>query len=186
MTPSRSASLVPLVVDGVDVKVFVDTAFVRKGRFLVQTSFQTYFLGFDGGASVRHRWWHHKAPCAAKTVVDRLPGPTSPDPVGTVDPPVEEAAPLTEPGEQPADPVAAEEEVRAAFTGIFDFSQPREGRAQLSERPAVWSAANKEVVDGQYGEMVQDLHRGGRRGRLHRAPPAPLSASTSSQPATAR
>ena len=43
---------------------------------------------------------------------------------------------LPEPGEQPADPVAAEEQVRAAFIGIFD-PRDSEERAQLSERPEV-------------------------------------------------
>jgi hypothetical protein len=149
---------VPLTVDGVDVDVYADVAFVRKGRFLTQTSFQTYFLGFDGGPGASSLVAPPTAVRLTKTVVNRIPGATSPDPVGTVGPPIEPSGPLTEPGEQPADPDAAEEEVRAAFTGIFDASQPREDKAPLSERPAVWSAANQALVEGEYGEMVEGLY----------------------------
>lgn len=71
--------------------------------------------------------------------------------------PVDESLALPEPGEQPADPAAAEEQVRAAFIGIFDFSRQREERAQLSERPAVWADANRQLVE-RHGEIVEDLH----------------------------
>jgi hypothetical protein len=149
---------VPLSVDGVDVDVSADVAFVRKGRFLTRTSFQTYFLGFDGGSAGSSRVASPTAVQLTREVLKRLPGITSPDPVRTVDPVVgSPSGPLTEPGEQPADPAGAEERVRAAFTGIFDSSQPREDKAPLSERPAVWSAANKALVEGQYGEMVEGL-----------------------------
>jgi hypothetical protein len=90
-------------------------------------------------------------------VVDRLPGVVPPGPPDGVDPPEEPPTLLPEPGEQPADPTEAEEQVRAAYTAIFDFSQPREGRAPLSERPAVWLAANQQLVE-DFGPMVQDLH----------------------------
>jgi hypothetical protein len=144
---------VPLSVEGVDVDVYVDTAFVRKGRFLAQTSFQTYFLGFDGGPAGSSLVASQTAVHLTRDVLSRLPADTSPDPV-VESPPTT----IAEPGEQPADPAAAEEEVRAAYTRLFDFSQPREGRAQLSERPAVWFAANKALVEGQYGDMVEGLH----------------------------
>ena len=65
---------------------------------------------------------------------------------------------LPEPGDQPADPVAAEEQVRAAFTGLFDFSKPREERTQFSERPEVWAAANVELMDGQFADAVHDMY----------------------------
>jgi hypothetical protein len=150
---------VPLSVDGVDVDVYADVAFVRKGRFLTQTSFQTYFLGFDGGPAGSSLVGSPTAVQLTREVLERLPGTTSPDPVRTVDPVVgSPSGPLTEPGEQPADPAAAEEQVRAAFTGIFDSSLPREAKAPLSERPAVWAAANQALVEGQYGEMVEGLH----------------------------
>ncbi|MFL6205921.1 MAG: hypothetical protein ACJ739_11280 [Acidimicrobiales bacterium] len=64
---------------------------------------------------------------------------------------------LPDPGEQPADEAAAEEQVRLAFTGIFDSASTREARARFSERPAVWSAANQQLDDGEYAEFVDGM-----------------------------
>ena len=72
--------------------------------------------------------------------------------------PVYDPPTLPEPGDQPADPVAAEEQVRAAFMGLFDFSIPREERTQFSERPEVWAAANVELMDGQFADAVHDMY----------------------------
>jgi hypothetical protein len=74
-------------------------------------------------------------------------------------PTTSDVPPLPDPGsERPADPVAAEEQVRAAFVGLFDASIPREDRAQFVDRPEVWLPANKTLVEGQYGDAVKDLH----------------------------
>ena len=43
---------VPLSSEGVEVDVFANFAFARKGRVLVQTSFQTYFSWFQGAESL--------------------------------------------------------------------------------------------------------------------------------------
>ena len=64
---------------------------------------------------------------------------------------------LPQPGEQPADPAAAEEEVRAAYLFVGDTSIPVEERAELSERPAVWLAAAHEVTLTQYWETIQGI-----------------------------
>jgi hypothetical protein len=148
---------VPLSLEGADVDVYADFAFVRKGRVMVQTSFQTYFGAFDGGFSTLVA--PQQAVLLTKRVLDRIPGVTSPDRADIVDPPVEPVEPrvLPEPGEQPADPASAQEQVRAAFVGLFDASIPREDRTQFVDRPEVWLPANQLLVEGQYGEAVKDL-----------------------------
>ena len=62
---------------------------------------------------------------------------------------------LPDPGEQPADAAAAEEQVRLAYTGIFDSSSTREERSRFSERPNVWIAANQQLVEGEYAGYVE-------------------------------
>ncbi len=73
-----------------------------------------------------------------------------------VNPTAEEPV-LPAPGEQPTDAVAAEEQVRLAFTGIFDSSSPRETRSHFSERPAVWIAASQQLAEGEYAGFVDDM-----------------------------
>jgi hypothetical protein len=68
-----------------------------------------------------------------------------------------EAQVLPEPGEQPADPAAAEARVRDTFLTIFDTTIPEEERAPLSERPAVWRASANAVKAGPNWELVQSL-----------------------------
>jgi hypothetical protein len=65
---------------------------------------------------------------------------------------------LPEPGTQPADPATAEEEVRAAFVGLYDASVPREDRAQFVDRPEVWLPLNEALFESVYGEVLRDLH----------------------------
>jgi hypothetical protein len=84
----------------------------------------------------------------------RPPTPAVPTGTGAT---VGDPAALPTPGDQPTEPVAAEQQVRDAFTTIFDATQPRESRAGLSERPAVWTEANRQLTEGQYGEAVKDL-----------------------------
>jgi hypothetical protein len=75
------------------------------------------------------------------------------------EPSTSELPPLPVPGsELPADPDSAEEQVRAAFVGLFDASIPREQRTQFVDRPEVWLPANKELMEGQYGQALHDLH----------------------------
>jgi hypothetical protein len=64
---------------------------------------------------------------------------------------------LPEPGEQPADPAAAEDQVRAAYLTIADTTIPAEERAPLSERPEVWLAAAHEVTLGPNWELIQEI-----------------------------
>jgi hypothetical protein len=153
---------VPISSEGVEVDVFAVLILARSGPVLVETSFQTYFTAFDGGPSSSGL-----APQAAvrltKKVLSRIPaaassdgGATSADQGGTVVQPVDDPLALPTPGEQPPDPPSAEEQVRTAFTTVLDASFPREERAQLSERPAVWLAANLALVEGPYGEAVRD------------------------------
>ena len=74
-------------------------------------------------------------------------------------PSTNEPPPLPVPGSAlPADPVSAEEQVRAAFVGLFDATVPREQRTQFVDRPEVWLPANKALMEGQYGQALQDLH----------------------------
>ncbi len=61
---------------------------------------------------------------------------------------------LPEPGEQPADPEAAAEEVRAAFLGIYDTSASVEVRAPLSESPEIWAASARSVAAGPNWELI--------------------------------
>ena len=73
-------------------------------------------------------------------------------------PPLELPVGLPEPGEQPADAASAEEQVRGAFTGLFDASVPREDRAQFVDRPEVWLPLNKALFESEYGQILYDLH----------------------------
>ncbi|HET6968382.1 MAG TPA: hypothetical protein VFI44_08905 [Ornithinibacter sp.] len=72
--------------------------------------------------------------------------------------PASDIPPLPAPGVQPVDPAAAEEQVRAAFTGLFDASVPREERAQYVDRPEVWLPLNTALFESEYGEILRDLH----------------------------
>jgi hypothetical protein len=72
--------------------------------------------------------------------------------------PEEEPPPLPEPGEQPADPVLAEEQVRAAYEGAFDQSSSQDEKVQHIERPEVWLDANEQFLDGPYRDAARDLH----------------------------
>lgn len=71
--------------------------------------------------------------------------------------PLEDRLGMPVPGEQPADPVGAEEEVRAAFVAFMDASRPIEERAALVDRPEVWVPAYEEMLAGQYGDLVRDI-----------------------------
>jgi len=65
---------------------------------------------------------------------------------------------LPEPGpQQPSQAAAAEEQVRAAFVGLFDSAGTREERAQYVDRPDVWLPAALELKEGQYGYVLADL-----------------------------
>lgn len=143
---------VPLSSGGVEVDVFAFLVLARKGPVLVETSFQTYFTAFDGGASST-ALAPQSAVLLTKKVLDRIPAVTSPDPG---DQPGNDPRALPEPGEQPADPAAEEEQVRIAYLSLFDASRPREERAQFVERPEVWAHANQALVEGEYGEAVRD------------------------------
>ena len=68
-------------------------------------------------------------------------------------------AALPEPGEQPADPAAAEEQVRNTYLTIADTTIPEEERAQLSERPEVWLAAANAITQTQYWELIQEIRQ---------------------------
>jgi hypothetical protein len=88
------------------------------------------------------------------------PEPTCPvEPPATDEPGVPDEQPpaLPEPGEQPADPVVAEEQVRAAYEGAFDQSSSQEEKVQHIERPEVWLDANQRFLDGPYGDAARDL-----------------------------
>jgi hypothetical protein len=66
---------------------------------------------------------------------------------------------LPEPGaQQPGDLTGAEEQVRAAFTGLYDAAVPREDRAQFVDRPEVWLPLNKALFESEYGAVLHDLH----------------------------
>jgi Kelch motif len=79
-----------------------------------------------------------------------------PDPRATVQP-LESPLGLPEPGEQPADAAAAEEEIRETFLAIFDTDIPAEERAPLNELPAVWLASANAVAAGPTWELVQSI-----------------------------
>ncbi len=81
----------------------------------------------------------------------RPPGP------GDAVRPLESRLGLPEPGEQPADAAAAEQEIRDAFLAIFDTSIPAEERAPLNERPAVWLNSAHGVAAGDYWDLVQGI-----------------------------
>jgi hypothetical protein len=69
------------------------------------------------------------------------------------------APPLTlpEPGEQPADTAAAEEQVRTMYLTISETTLPEEERALLSQRPEVWLAAANATTQTQYWDLVQEI-----------------------------
>jgi hypothetical protein len=71
--------------------------------------------------------------------------------------PLESPTGLPEPGVQPADPAAAEAEVRTAYLQIGDTSIPAEDRAPFSERPAVWLDMAHAVTQTQYWQIVQGI-----------------------------
>ena len=79
-------------------------------------------------------------------------GPSGPSEEEGADPLV-----LPEPGEQPADPAVAEEQVRAAFLRLGDTSIPAEERAASSERPGVWLDAAHAVTSTQYWDIIQGI-----------------------------
>jgi hypothetical protein len=123
-------------------------------------SFQTYFTPFDGAGSTVHELTGTVAQ-VTKKVVDRIIPTTSSDSDDIFDQPVQptpELQPLPEPGEQPADPATAEEQVRASFVGLYDASVPREDRAQFVDRPEVWLPLNQAIFESVYGEVLKDLH----------------------------
>jgi hypothetical protein len=117
--------------------VFTALAFLTKGPVAVQLTVQTYFTPPGDLGPV------------AKQIFDRLPVDPEARVVG--------APVLPGPGEQPADAAAAEEQVRLAYTGIFDSSSTREERSRFSERPNVWIAANQQVEAGEYAGYVEGM-----------------------------
>ena len=127
---------VTLAADDLTVHVFTALAFVTKGPVAVQLSVQTYFTPPDEDLGL-----------VAKQIFDRLPIDPEARVVGS---PV-----LPDPGEQPADAASAEEQVRLAYTGLFDSSSTREERSRFSERPNVWIAANQQLVEGEYAGYVE-------------------------------
>src|SRR5436190_3785681 len=64
---------------------------------------------------------------------------------------------MPEPGDQPADPASAEEQVRATYLRISDTTIPAVDRAGLSERPAVWLDAAHAITQTQYWDLVQQI-----------------------------
>jgi hypothetical protein len=147
---------VPLSLEGREVDVYAELALVRQGRFVVQMSFQTYFGAFDGDGVTSSALASLTPLRLMKKVLDRLPPDTSPATSEQPPVPVEELLVLPEAGEQPADPVAAEEQVRTAYVTLFDAARPREERARFVERPDVWVPANQSLAEGQYGQAVRD------------------------------
>jgi hypothetical protein len=137
---------VTLGADNAEVDVYTSVAFVTKGRVAMQLLVQTYF----DESGLGH---------LAKLLLDRIPPVEAVDQAEPVDPvdPAPGEPELPDPGEPPADAATAEEQVRLAYTGIFDASSTREARSRFSERPAVWSAANQQLQEGEYGGFVEDL-----------------------------
>jgi hypothetical protein len=128
---------VTLAADDLRVHVFTALAFLTKGPVAVQLTVQTYFTPPGDLGPV------------AKQIFDCLPVDPEARVVG--------APVLPGPGEQPADAAAAEEQVRLAYTGIFDSSSTREERSRFSERPNVWIAANQQVEAGEYAGYVEGM-----------------------------
>jgi hypothetical protein len=135
---------VTLGADDREVDVYRTLVFVVKGRVGVQLSIQTYYIPFGsdrGPGSLTNE------------ILDRLPPFEASDPEGAGS----SKPRLPAPGEQPADVAAAEEQVRLAYTGLFDTSSTREARSRFSERPAAWAAANRQLEEGPYGELVEGI-----------------------------
>ena len=78
----------------------------------------------------------------------------SPDPSGPDGVPE-----MPAPGEQPAEPAAAEDEVRALYVAAFDSASNETAKAELHERPDVWLAANAEFrAMTEYLEIAETVH----------------------------
>ena len=72
--------------------------------------------------------------------------------------PTENRLGLPEPGTPPADAPTAEAEVRTAYLTLFDATRSVEERAPFVDRPDVWGPAYQEMRNGQYGDVVKDIH----------------------------
>ncbi|MFL6205922.1 MAG: hypothetical protein ACJ739_11285 [Acidimicrobiales bacterium] len=128
---------VTLAAEDAEVDVYTALALFTKGPVAVQLSAQTYFTPPGDLGPV------------AKQIFDRLPVDPEAQVVGTPE--------LPDPGQQPADAASAEQQIRLAYTGVFDSSSTPEARSRFSERPRVWIVANQQVEAGEYAGFVEGM-----------------------------